>query len=247
VFTSDRSGETEIWLSDLDGSNAFRLTSMAVLPGFPRWSPDGKLITFHGDPEGHADVLVVPAGGGNPRILTTNTPDDGFPSFSRDGQWIYLCSTRGKVRRIAKIPASGSAEVQVTNHVGSIALESHDGRDLYYIEATERPSALWHLPLLGGPAEKVLDGVFLGNFDVVEGGIYYIDRLVGEAGAFFTDRPGGETRLQYFDFATRRSTTVARDLGRVGFGLSASRDGRTIFFSRVDSSVDELMLVDNFR
>jgi hypothetical protein len=61
------------------------------------------------------------------------------------------------------------------------------------------------------------------------------------------DRPGGDTRLQYFDLATGRSTTVAHNLGTVGFGLSASRDGRTIFYSRVDSSVDELMLVDDFR
>lgn len=30
----------------------------------------------------------------------------------------------------------------------------------------------------------------------------------------------------------------------VGLGLSASRDGPTIFFARVDSSGDELMLVE---
>jgi hypothetical protein len=60
-------------------------------------------------------------------------------------------------------------------------------------------------------------------------------------------RPGNDTRLQYFAFATLRSTTVAHNLGTVGAGLSASRDGRTVFFSRVDSSVDELMQGDNFR
>ncbi len=32
-----------------------------------------------------------------------------------------------------------------------------------------------------------------------------------------------------------------------GRGLGASRDGRTIFFARVDSSADELMLVERFR
>ena len=41
---------------------------------------------------------------------------------------------------------------------------------------------------------------------------------------------------------------IGQSLGRqVWAGLTVSRDGRTIFFTRVDSAVDELMLVDNFR
>jgi hypothetical protein len=40
---------------------------------------------------------------------------------------------------------------------------------------------------------------------------------------------------------------VARDLGLVGFGLTASPDGRHVFFARADSVVDELMVVDDFR
>jgi hypothetical protein len=95
--------------------------------------------------------------------------------------------------------------------------------------------------------KKVLDGVIFGAFDVFERGIYYLDRASGEAAVFYSGRTGGESRLQYFDFLTRRSTTVAHNLGTVGPGLSASRDGRTIFFTRFDSSVDELMLVENFR
>ena len=63
-----------------------------------------------------------------------------------------------------------------------------------------------------------------------------------------TDAPSGETRLQYFDLATRTPTTVARNLGNVFIGpLTASEDGRTILYTRVDSSVDDLMLVENFR
>ena len=53
--------------------------------------------------------------------------------------------------------------------------------------------------------------------------------------------------LSSFDFATGKSTTVARNLGDVGLGLTTSPDGRTILYSRVDSSVDDLMLVENFR
>jgi hypothetical protein len=36
---------------------------------------------------------------------------------------------------------------------------------------------------------------------------------------------------------------VAVGLGTVTFGLSATRDGRTVFYSRVDSTTDELMVV----
>jgi hypothetical protein len=41
---------------------------------------------------------------------------------------------------------------------------------------------------------------------------------------------------------------VADDLGNVDLAtLTASADGRAIFYARVDSSVDDLMLVENFR
>ena len=44
-----------------------------------------------------------------------------------------------------------------------------------------------------------------------------------------------------------KATTITSNLGAVTAGFSASRDGRTLFFSRADSAVDELMLVDGFR
>jgi Tol biopolymer transport system component/DNA-binding winged helix-turn-helix (wHTH) protein len=246
TFLSNRSGDPQIWVARHDGTDAFQLTSLAFrsTPGFPRWSPDGKLIAFHGDPDGRPEVFVVPAAGGRPRMLVK---DAAYPTFSRDGQWIYVSTPRenGELR-ICKMPARGGDLVQVTKNTGTLAIESYDG-DLYYVDGTDRPGSLWRLPAAGGPAVKIVSGVILGSFDVAEGGVYYIDRVSGEASGFSTDRPGGETRLQYFDFSTRQSTTVAVNLGTVGFGLSATRDGREVFYSRVDSSLDELIVVDDFR
>jgi dipeptidyl aminopeptidase/acylaminoacyl peptidase len=247
AFASDRSEElTQIWVADTDGSNAVQLPSLASSTGagYPRWSPDGKTIVFHGDPAGRPDVMVVPTSGGRPRILTTEVANAAFPNFSRDGRWIYLCVVEKS--RVWKMPVSGGAAVQVTKDARTLAIESHDGRDLYYAEAAERPSSLWRMPVAGGTPVKILDGVLFANFDVSERGIYYIDRASVGSGGLFADPQEGDTRLQYYDLATGRISTVARNLGGV-IGLSASRDGRTVFFSRVDSSIDELMVVDDFR
>jgi hypothetical protein len=202
---------------------------------------------FHSSFEGQGEVFVIPAAGGKPRNLTSHPAADGMPSFSRDGRWIYFQSTRTGEFRIWKMPASGGDAVQVTNNVGFAPLESPDGAYLYYIETLDKPSPLWRVPVSGGAPVKVLEGVVLTNYVVLDQGIYYIDQPSGQGGVHYSDKPSGETRLQYFDFATRRSTTVARNLGDVDNPLTASADGRTILYARVDSSVDDLMLVENFR
>jgi Tol biopolymer transport system component/predicted Ser/Thr protein kinase len=248
AFASDRGGLGGIWVSDPDGSNAVQLAMMnAFATGYPHWSPNGRLIVFHSNLGGQADVYVIPAAGGKPRNLTPDPARDSFPSFSRDGKWIYFTSNRTGESRIWKIPASGGKAVMVTNNIGYTPLESPDGAYLYYVESVFTPGALWRVPTSGGAPVKMIEGVVLGNFVVLEKGIYYIDRPSGEAGIYGIDRPSGETRLQYFDLATRSSTTVARNLGVVDIPLTASADGRTILYPRMDSLIDDLMLVENFR
>jgi hypothetical protein len=116
-----------------------------------------------------------------------------------------------------------------------LALESRDGANLYYTQDPGGPSTLWRMATAGGERERVLDGVILSAFAVVETGIYYIDQHANQR------------RLQFFHFDSRTSTTVASDLGEVRPLLTASPDGRTILYTRVDSSVNDLMLVENFR
>jgi Tol biopolymer transport system component/DNA-binding winged helix-turn-helix (wHTH) protein len=247
AFASDRSGRWEIWLADPDGANALQLTSMGATSGAPCWSPGGDRVVFQSNPEGQFDIYVIPVMGGKPRNLTSHPASDGRPSFSRDGQWIYFGSNRGGYRQIWKIPASGGDAVRVTRNAGFAAFESPDGANLYYNETMEKPSPLWRQPVSGGIPSKVVEGVVRAAFAVIDKGVYYIDQPSGTGGLLYTDRPLGETRLQFFDFTTRRTTTVAGNLGNVFLGLTASRDGHAILYSRVDFSMDDLMLVDKFR
>jgi dipeptidyl aminopeptidase/acylaminoacyl peptidase len=48
VFTSERSGDLEIWVQDRSGKNARRITWATGYDGGPFFSPDGKRIVFRG-------------------------------------------------------------------------------------------------------------------------------------------------------------------------------------------------------
>ena len=240
AFTSTRTGAWHIWVSDLDGSNALQLTSLNTQTGTgaPYWSPDGQQIAFASDAEGQFDIFVIDSGGGQLRNLTSHPAVDHVPTYSRDGQWIYFSSTRSGQFQVWKAPASGGAAVQVTTDGGWLSRESRDGSHLYFTPtaAIGAPTQFWRIPTSGGPAVKVVDGVLNMTFEVLPRGIYYLDQLQ-------------DSRIQFFDFGSGRSATVARNLGDSDLigGFAASADGRTLLYGKRDSSIDDLMLVDNIR
>jgi eukaryotic-like serine/threonine-protein kinase len=237
AFRSNRSGSFEIWTCNSDGSNPIQLTSFgAPNSGTPRWSPDGQQIAFDSRKEGHSDIYVVNAEGGSARRLTTEPFENNVPSWSRDGRWIYFASNRSGTGQIWRMPAQGGQAVQVTKQGGFAALESTDGKFLYYIKAAT--GSIWRMPVEGGQETPILDRkIAWSHWRVVENGIYFLDW------------DASPPEIDFFDFVTRRSTqiaTVERAKGIWG-GFAVSPDGRWILFSRVDENDSEIMLVENFR
>jgi len=242
AFVSPRSGARgQLWSADPDGSKAIQLTSFdAGTPGAPRWSPDGKSIAFQTNKDGNFEIYVIPSGGGSPRNLTADPANDHVPSFSRDGKWVYFGSTRlvpsarPGTFHVWKVPISGGKAVQVTRDVGFSAFEDKSGTYLYYAEAPSRSNAIWRVPTAGGTPERLLDGVS-NAFRVAEHGLYYLE--------WSSDRP----RLRFFDFATKKSKTVANNLGEIEQALfGVSPDGRSILYSRTETFAD-LAMIEKYR
>jgi Tol biopolymer transport system component len=222
--------------------------------GTPRWSPDGQWVAFDANQDGQWDVYLIAAAGGKPRRMTFERGEDAVPSFSADGTMLYFTSERSGTSEIWKMPVSGGDAVPVTHDGGVVAFEAKNGY-LYYTKTHSGSSSLWRMPTGGGQPERVLDGVASRAFQVLDRGIYYLQRSndtspvagmgpLADVGAL---RSNEQARLQFFDFATATSTTVAHVEGPVALGLASSPNGRTVLFTRVDTVASDIMMVENFR
>jgi hypothetical protein len=105
--------------------------------------------------------------------LTTDSADDIAPSWSRDGKWVYFPSKRTSRYEVWKVPAGGGEAVQVSRNGGGPALESSDGKSVYYTKGAFWGS-LWKMPVSGGEESQVLPSVAWDTFSFVSDGIYFI-------------------------------------------------------------------------
>ena len=70
----------DLWLADVGGGVASRLTSTPGVELFAKFSPDGRWIAFTGQVHGDEQVCVVPADGGEVRQLTYYPADGPLPA-----------------------------------------------------------------------------------------------------------------------------------------------------------------------
>jgi len=238
AFVSRRAGSDELWTANADGSKLGKLTSLGAHTGSPRWSPDGRWIAFDSTAEGSAHVYVIGAAGGTPRRLTTEPSKEIVPSWSYDGQWLYFASDRGAQSHIWKVSFAGGPVRQVTQGDGGEAMESADGKRLYYFRR-QREDGLWSVPSGGGLEEPVPE---LSGLRHTRGW------TVRPEGIYFYQVAEGKPQIRFLDFATRNITTVlTRERLTPGLGLDISPDGRTLLYGQVDHRTDELMMIENFR
>ena len=236
AFVSYRSGASEIWTCDSDGSNPVQLTSLGAVLTEPRWAPDGKSIGFNSDAEGHFDVYVVDAEGGAPRRLTSDPSYEAGPAWSRNGEWIYFFSNRNGDDQNFKMPAGGGPAQLVTAGEGP-RMESPDGKWFYFIRGAA--NSVWRMPVEGGSeedAELVLESTHEGSYEVVEDGVYFVP-----------PSKGNDFSLHFLRFATGAVEPI-HDFERQPVGhFSVAPDGRSILFGQAEPMEADLMLVENFR
>lgn len=238
AYVSERSGTSEVWISDIDGSNPVQLTTFnGPYTSSPRWSPDGRRIAFAAMASGDADVYLVEVAGGLPTRLTATASLEVNPHWSPDGASIYLGSNRSGTWEIWNITLATGAAQQVTTEGGYAPQVDPAGTFVYYTK--RHLEGLWRKPLQGGPEEQVLQDLALynwGNWALASSGIYYID-----------SSSHASPTLMFHDLVTG-GTEPLQELAYMPMnpGLSLTPDEAWVLFTQVDKSESDIMLLTNF-
>ena len=240
TFASALVGASNIWSSDADGHNPLQLTSFGgEAVGSAHWSPDGKWIVFDRRPKDHAQIYIIDSEGRNMRAITEGDYENNVPTWSRDGKSIYFSSNRtGRMELWKQDLGSGVAD-QVTQHGGFSALESYDGKYLYYVKFFS--PGIWRMPLTGGEEERIIDqpeAWYWAHWDITDSGLYFFDIAA-------SPRP----EIKFYDFQTHRITPVLQTDGQVRYwtpGVSASRNGHTIYYAAEYANAT-IMITENIQ
>jgi Tol biopolymer transport system component len=231
AFHSTRSGASDIWIAASDGSNPWRLTyTDARTTATPRWSPDGEWIAFESNQPGQTEVYVVRSIGGTIHKLTDNPAIDAIPEWSRDGRSIYFCSDRTGRFEVWKMAAAGGDPVQVTHNGGFSAVESPDGKYLYY-SVTRNFGPVMRVPLAGGEPEQIISDLR---------GLFY---AVSPRGIYFKS----PRAISFWDASTGRTSEIMQPPKSTGVGLAVSPDGKTLLFTQIESEGRDIYMIDGLR
>lgn len=133
----------DIFTVPVEGGEATRLTTSGSYETAPRWSPDGKKITFASDRHGNLDIFVMNATGGTPVRLTSNSANETPESFSADGKEVFYSAAVQAPASSAMFPSSRMTQLYAVSVDGgkprqvlgtpaqAIAFTGKDGSFLY--------------------------------------------------------------------------------------------------------------------
>ncbi|MDQ1729113.1 MAG: hypothetical protein QOD33_1238, partial [Pyrinomonadaceae bacterium] len=163
VFSSNRSGNFNIWKMDLGSGAQQQLTEGAEVDSQPFCSPDGEWVIFKSLRQGKSTFWRVPIGGGTPAQFSDKSAT--LAAVSPDGKFLALryFDEQAKANRIAVLPFTGGEPVKTLEvPVGfrDVGLGwTADSRAIVYADSRgtgdSNADNLWTAPIDGSAARQL--------------------------------------------------------------------------------------------
>ncbi|MFT5048917.1 MAG: Tol biopolymer transport system component/imidazolonepropionase-like amidohydrolase [Chlamydiales bacterium] len=185
AYTSDESGGDNVWVMEVDGSEAQAVTNETFrLLNSPTWSPDGRFIAARKHftqrrSAGAGEIWMYHVGAGlaetaQAGLQLTKRPNDqkdlGEPAFSPDGRYVYFSydATGGSTFQYSKDATAGiysidrlepetGRRVNVVSGPGGACrpTPSPDGKSLAFVRRVNFKSTLFVMDLSSGESRAV--------------------------------------------------------------------------------------------
>src|SRR5262249_32728784 len=162
-FVSDRTGHTELWSMDPDGSNQKQITrynSTTITPGI---SPDGTKLAFTTYAKGNPDIVVFSLETG--RQLPFYSPKaslNATPSFTPDGRHILFASSVNSGFTNIYMSDPNGGNIKRISNTRKIEVEPKvtpkSGTDVVFVSGRSGPQQVWKMSLDGTNVEMLTTG-----------------------------------------------------------------------------------------
>lgn len=133
MFSSNRSGNLDLWVMDLESRHLKQLTDDAAQDWDPGFSQDGRQIIWSSDRGGHLEIWIANVDGSGARQLSNDGADAENPTFTEDGRWVVYWSSNPEKLGIWKIKPDGSDATQLLSGAFLQPEVSPDGKYASYL------------------------------------------------------------------------------------------------------------------
>ena len=163
VFTSDRTGVSQVFAMNVDGSGVRQVTtSQSGVTAFDV-SPDGTRIAFvQTDAGGNADVYVAGVDGSGITNVSASDAADIHPAWAPDGSRIAFSSYRDGDADVFAVRADGSGLAKLTSSPGADDQQpawSPDGMKVAFVRGDHMGYAdIYSVAAAGGPVTRLTFG-----------------------------------------------------------------------------------------
>jgi Tol biopolymer transport system component len=150
LFTSNRTGNLDLWKVSTKTGSLRRITDHPADDWDPAFTPDGNKILWGSTRSGNLEIWMAAADGSDARQLTNDGVDVENPTATPDGRWIIYNSFNPAKRGVWKIREDGGAAARLVAGDTRAPDVSPDGEYALFL----------YLPIGAGPLRvvRIADG-----------------------------------------------------------------------------------------
>lgn len=236
VLVGNRTGAKELYLCDADGQGLVQLTRDHNISLSPRWSPDGRFITYTAYLKHYPDVYSIEVASGKRQRLASYAGLNTGGAISPNGRDIALILSRDGNPELYVRPVAGGPLSRLTNTPRAAEASpcwSPDGNRIVFVSDQAGTPQLYVIARAGGRPERLTS----------RGAENVAPDWGANGWIAFSSRVGGRYQLCLIHPDTKELRTVAADDADYE-DPSWAPDGRHLACSRSTRYRSSIYLVD---